>query len=560
MQAALNRPRQQDSPILFTSYLMRRPSNVTKHQTQTERYWTNQFKIEPLDFEYLYKYLLEQEKPLSSDALALMLVRNRFERLVEGPEPPQGLANGKPLLAYQPDASYEVGQTLVLSTMGDAKGKIVAVRPGNNPDYGPFSVISVRLEDEQVIELASNFLPSHVLNSEPEFDEYDDTDDDGLTAEDVFIEYGGFITEALDEYLEAHETLVHLSGQWFPKALLAEVNEGHLNLAEAVLDMYQGGPMSTLDIVEQIGMLQDIATPLAEFSFNYALLQDPRFDEVGRAGEVCWFLHRMEPEPVVQTPVRLEYRPIEYNQDDIVADLRGIEAEIDDEKSPPPRERPSRQSSVRLTLNFPHLRAGTLPLTPQLKRLFPHARSASRIRFNFLDTQTNTEFPGWVVRAGGYVYGLREWTEEHGLTSGTYISIMQLADSQAIGISFEPHNRREWVLTASVHDNRLHFETKTQTMVAAYDELAVVVPDDVAAVDKLWQLHRDRNTPLHDLMRSIILGLAPLNPQQHVHAKTLYYVLNLVRRCPPGPIFALLTASGTFQHAGGPYWRLADGQ
>ena len=35
--------------------------------------------------------------------------------------------------------------------------------------------------------------------------------------------------------------LVVLAGQWFPRALLLDVNEGHLVLAEAVLDLAEGG-------------------------------------------------------------------------------------------------------------------------------------------------------------------------------------------------------------------------------------------------------------------------------------------------------------------------------
>ena len=40
---------------------------------------------------------------------------------------------------------------------------------------------------------------------------------------------------------------------------------------------------------------------LVEFSLDLALQEDPRFDEVGPAGEVLWYLHRLEPEEVRQT-------------------------------------------------------------------------------------------------------------------------------------------------------------------------------------------------------------------------------------------------------------------
>jgi len=31
----------------------------------------------------------------------------------------------------------------------------------------------------------------------------------------------------------------------------------------------------------------------------------------------------------------------------------------------------------------------------------------------------------------------------------------------------------------------------------------------------------------------------------------------VIRRCPPGPIFASLVAYPEFEHVGGPYWRLS---
>jgi hypothetical protein len=47
-----------------------------------------------------------------------------------------------------------------------------------------------------------------------------------------------------------------------------------------------------------------------------------------------------------------------------------------------------------------------------------------------------------------------------------------------------------------------------------------------------------------------------MTPQRTVHAKTIYSAVNVLRRCPPGPIFATLVARPEFEHVGGPYWRL----
>lgn len=39
---------------------------------------------------------------------------------------------------------------------------------------------------------------------------------------------------------------------------------------------------------------------LLEFSLNYALQEDPRFDEVGTTGEIAWVPRRLEPEAVLE--------------------------------------------------------------------------------------------------------------------------------------------------------------------------------------------------------------------------------------------------------------------
>jgi len=37
--------------------------------------------------------------------------------------------------------------------------------------------------------------------------------------------------------------------------------------------------------------------------------------------------------------------------------------------------------------------------------------------------------------------------------------------------------------------------------------------------------------------------LAKLNPQGQIHAQELYAAINLVRRCPPGPILDILNSN-----------------
>ena len=59
---------------------------------------------------------------------------------------------------------------------------------------------------------------------------------------------------------------------------------------------------------------------------------------------------------------------------------------------------------------------------------------------------------------------------------------------------------------------------------------------------------------LSALMRQIFPELAKLNPQGTVHIKTLYSVINVQKRCPPGPILAELASVPSFLAVGDGYW------
>src|SRR5574341_1132217 len=90
----------------------------------------------------------------------------------------------------------------------------------------------------------------------------------------------------------------------------------------------------------------------------------------------------------------IAYTPIPYNLDALTSELHEIEVEIGDEHSQIPVHRMPRPQSVTVLLTYPHQRAGTLPLSPQLKMMFPTAYEAPRIRFTLVDPETDTELPG----------------------------------------------------------------------------------------------------------------------------------------------------------------------
>lgn len=57
------------------------------------------------------------------------------------------------------------------------------------------------------------------------------------------------------------------------------------------------------------------------------------------------------------------------------------------------------------------------------------------------------------------------------------------------------------------------------------------------------------------LLGEVFPSLAGLTPQNTVHAKTLYSAVNMLRRVPPGPIFAELMRNPAFKPVGDHYWQ-----
>jgi hypothetical protein len=85
-----------------------------------------------------------------------------------------------------------------------------------------------------------------------------------------------------------------------------------------------------------------------------------------------------------------------------------------------------------------------------------------------------------------------------------------------------------------------------------YDELCVMDLHDRDEIDDLWLSAQGR--PLEAVVRSVFLDLAKLNPSGLVHAKTLYNAVNIVKRCPPGPVFSVLFRLREFVTTGDGYW------
>jgi len=522
---------------------------LIQRKTQSPTYWTD-YAITSEDLQYLSTLLVEDELPRSTGELSQELVRHRArqeEALIE-----RALSEGTP---YRPKRRYEVGERVVFPALGYRAGEVISIRPGHNPEYDPFKVIKVALDEGEEREFAAEFENGHPLNEKTATAR---DAEDLQSPEELASLYGPELKDRLERRLESEDDFIRLADKWFRRDLLVEVHEGHLNLAEAVLDVAGGGPLPTEALLGDVALPEEISPQLRVFSLNYALQQDQRFDEVGPAGEVLWYLRRLEPEAIESTPIYLQYEPLTYEPPLLTSEMRSLERELDDEWSD--LEPPEKVSEpVEVVLIYPHWRSGTLPLSSRLSRLFPSART-ERIRFTFVDGDTGEEMPGWVVQEGRYVYGLESWYRENAIPVGAYLEIYQGEQPEEIVV--RPRNRRsrrEWVRVALCRDDKLVFEMHKEEIACDYDELMIMATGDLGDLERLWKRTRGRSSSLVQGIENVFPELVKLSPQGNVHAATLYSAVNVMMRTPPGPLLETLVTSDKYAPVGDNYWVLHTG-
>jgi hypothetical protein len=361
--------------------------------------------------------------------------------------------------------------------------------------------------------------------------------------------------------LQADEGLVRIAGRWFPRALLVDVNQGQLNLAEAVLDMAGGKPLLTADLLKDVELPGGVNPKLSEFSLNYALQEDPRFDEVGPVGQVLWCLQRLEPEEVRKVPLYLRYDRLEYDRSLLTEEMLALEAQLDDELSDVETEPTEEEAEeVEISLIYPHWRTGTLPISARVRSFFPTAYESPRIRFTLVDGKTGEKMPAWVVRKHRYVYGLRDWYRTQELLPGSLIRIRHGDRPGEVIIEAQTHrSTRDWVRTVIVGaDGGLVFALLKQVITADFNERMAVAVPDVEAVDRIWAQMAKKSRPFGQLVFELMRELIKLNPQGNVHAQELYSVVNIVRRCPPAPLLCLLATQKEYIHVGDLHFRVPE--
>lgn len=512
-------------------------------------YWQN-FKATKKDIEFLQTHLFESETPKSTAELISVLIEERI-RAERAALTKKRKAGGKPFL---PKEVYALEDRITFPALDWVSGQVTSLRPGVNPEMGEFDVITVKMDDGSERMFAAN-LEDHPLNVQSS----SDTESSDLDPSEIQSTFGKGIENELDEAFGNDEGLVRIAGRWFPRALLVDVNEGHLNLAEAVLDMAGGEPQPTSELLKNVELPEGVNEKLTEFSLNFALQEDERFDEVGSAGKVLWCLKRLEPEGVQEVPLYLRYKEIEHDRTALSEDMFGLEARLDDELAEAGMESMDDVESVTICLTYPHWRAGSLPITKRVQSMFPTAYESPRVRFMMIDGNTGDQMPAWVVRKHRYVYGLRDWYEKGDLMPGTLVQIHRGKNPGEVIIEAKTHRtKKDWVRTVIIGaDGGMVFALLKQPVTAEINDRMAFAVADTDSVDALWK--REKKQPFEKLVKNVMHELTKLNPQGHIHAQELYAAVNIVCRTPPAPLFALLATNPEFIHVGDLHFRMAEG-
>lgn len=509
-------------------------------------YWAK-LQVTKQDIESLQSHLFDVETPLTLHDLASVFIGNRIKAEKDVLQR-EHESRGK---TYLPREDYRVDDELVFPALDWARGRVTSTRTGLNPGVESFDVITVDMGKGSTRMFASG-LAEHALNQA----EAGGLDNEGPNVDEIMEAYGTEIEGKLTAAFADDGNLVRIAGRWFPSGLLVDVNQGQLNLAEAVLDVAQGEPQPAAALLKDVDLPAGVNPKLAEFSLNYALQEDERFDEVGPAGQVLWSLRRLEPEGVREVPLFLRYSPIEHDRSVLDDAMLQLEAQLDDELSETGDSDIKNIKEVTISLIYPHLRAGTLPLSERTRSLFPTAYQSPRVRFTLVDARSGVKMPAWVMREHGYVFGLREWYKSHELIPGSLVEVRRGDKPGEVVVEAKTQrSSKDWIRTLIVGaDGGLVFAMLKQPITAEFNDRMVIYVSDFHTLDPLWEKQR----PFDELVTSVMREVTKVNPQGHVHAQELYAAVNLVRRVPPAPLLALLATQPRFVHVGDLHYRLED--
>ncbi len=518
--------------------------SVVKLTTKEANYWKS-LKIEDSDIEALFD-LFEDGNPHSTEEIARVVASSRVRRELKRIE--EGLKKG---VIYQPKSDYSVGDEIAFPSMNYRMGKVVGKRQGINPEYGKFDVIQVHFPDTgETFEFAASFPLPHKLNLEGELE----GSVPEVSVEGILEEFKDIIARRVEEEIQGNyaDEFARFNGKWMLADALVPINEGHLNIAEALIEI-NGKPTPASEILPQIDLQSDASEEALLFSLNLAMEKDGRFVNTGSEERPTWFLWRLLPDAAKETPMWLEYTPGPMPHAIPNVDLTQITVQIGDEWSEMLEEIVEESAPMRVTLSLPyhHWRAGTLPLNVWVRKLI--ASEGGMVEpVRFVDTRRGKRFTGWVLKEKRYIAGLKEWFEERQIPIGGTVILEKNPDDPG-EILIDTRSRRpkrEWVKVPAVEGDRLTFRVNQMSITNEFDENMLFGEGDFEAVDALRDAARNASIP--ELVRQLFPELAKIKGT--VHAKTLYQAVNMLKRCPPELIFQVLASDSSFVDSGDGFW------
>ncbi|MEO6064080.1 MAG: hypothetical protein ABIQ99_19295, partial [Thermoflexales bacterium] len=479
-------------------------------QTQSPEYW-ERYALTPEDAEFVSNLLLEQGRPHPASAVASAIIRQRVS--VELADLKRELERGA---FYQPKKKFAVGDALIFPALGFSGATVAAVREGFNPEQGKFDVVEVEMADGAHRSFAAGYDRPHALN--------DDSLQllDGATlksSEELAALFSDVIVPSVEEGLTQRSEFIKIANDWFLRAMMADVNVGHLNLAEAVLDVRNGGPLPTGVLLRDLGLPAEIASNLQELSLNEALAADPRFDEVSLNDRPAWFLRRLTPTETREFPSLIV--PAHFEGPRTVGEsLKDLARQLDDElEYDGAPVAPADTATVVLT--YSHRLAGTLGWSRALTSVLPDV-TKPRLPLTFRDKATGKDHQVWLVHAGRYVWGLSEFYRANELPAGAEIELQRGPADHILIISAGKHKpKREWVRVAGAREGHIRLETAQRAVSCKFDDLMSVFVDDPRTMDGV---RGDGPRNVAQAVKDAFPEISKLSPQGNTHARTLYAV------------------------------------
>ncbi len=525
---------------------------MIQRKTQSLAYWLDEYRVDESDHEFLYDTLTEATEPQRLEGIALAIIKRRCQR--EESRIRNELTRG---LIYDPSESYKAGDEIVFPVFDYRLAQVLGVRAGQNPEHGGFEVVTVRFEEAKGERMFAAALSTpHVLNRHGE--EAQLGDEKLLTPVELLEEVGDVVAKRIETHLVGNPKLFVSAGPlWLTSDQMVGVSLGHLNLAEAAIEM-NGAPVATRILLDTLELQPDAAESVRIFSLETALYGDERFVQVGANGQVAWYMRRMMPASAVVVPPVLDYETVAYDRGALDVELLQTEWELNDELTEGglAEEVPANLSTATVLVTYPHLVSGTLPVPPTVRSVLPRGEGLCSA-VTFVDGRWGTRFQAWVVHGGRYVAGLDGWYAQHKLPVGARITLERTNKPEEVVIDFRPlRGKREWVRTARIEDGRLTFQMQRHQISCDYDDHVALVVSDPGEIEAFRLALAQREMSVRHLVELVMPELTKLSPQGTAHVKSLYSAVNVIHRLPPGPVFAALAQLTGSTDTGSGYWSM----